>query len=112
MQLINCTTGSVIASDIKQAHDFWSRFKGLMFKKDMSPDAALHLQPCSSIHTFFMKFDIDVIYVNEENEVVGIEKCLKPGKIGGRFKKARSVIELPAGTLGNEISTGDTIGFV
>ncbi|MCD2137998.1 DUF192 domain-containing protein [Salinicoccus halitifaciens] len=111
MKLINCTTGTVIADDVRQAHNFWTRFKGLMFKRDMNRHAALHLSPCSSIHTFFMKFGIDVIYINRENEVVGIERHLTPGKIGGRFKKARSVIELPAGTLGNKVSTGDTLGF-
>ncbi|KIH70630.1 DUF192 domain-containing protein [Salinicoccus roseus] len=110
MKLINSTRGTVIAQDLIKAHSFWSRFKGLMLKRDMPHDAALHLRPCSSIHTFFMKFSIDVIYIDEQNVVVGIEKHLEPGKIGGRFKSARSVIELPAGTL-RDLSTGDTVAF-
>ncbi|TVT27364.1 DUF192 domain-containing protein [Salinicoccus cyprini] len=110
MKLINSTTDTVLANDLRQAHSFWSRFKGLMFKCSMPSDSALHLYPCRSIHTFFMKFNIDVIYLDEENKVVGIETNLIPGKIGWRYKDARSVIELPAGKLYG-VSTGDTLAF-
>lgn len=111
MKLINMTTDKVLVQNLIQAHSFWSRFRGLMFKCSMPSDSALHLYPCRSIHTFFMKFDIDVIYLNEENKVVGIETSLVPGKIGWRYKEARSVIELPAGKVYG-VSTGDTLAFV
>ncbi|MCG1009768.1 DUF192 domain-containing protein [Salinicoccus sp. ID82-1] len=110
MKLVNSTTDTVLVNDLRQAYSFWSRFKGLMFKCSMPSDSALHLYPCRSIHTFFMKFSIDVIYLDEENKVVGIETNLIPGKIGWRYKEARSVIELPAGKLYG-VSTGDTLAF-
>ncbi|RKQ33297.1 DUF192 domain-containing protein [Oceanobacillus halophilus] len=98
MQLINVNTDQMIADDVKSAYTFMSRFKGLMMKKSIAENAGLHISPCSSIHTFFMKFSIDIIYLNQNNEIVGIEESLEPGKIGKRFADAKSVIELPAGT--------------
>lgn len=113
MELINYSTGSTIAKEVKQAHRFWPRFKGLMFTNSMPAGRALHLAPCSSIHTFFMKYEIDVLYINKENEIVGIEERLKPGRLGSRFSGASSVIEFPAGAINHlTASVGHTVAFV
>ncbi|RLQ84891.1 DUF192 domain-containing protein [Planomicrobium sp. Y74] len=113
MELINYSTGSMIAKEVKQAHRFWPRFKGLMFTNSMPAGRALHLAPCNSIHTFFMKYEIDVLYINKENEIVGIEECLKPGRLGSRFSGASSVIEFPAGAINHlTAAVGHTVAFV
>ncbi|WP_245830970.1 DUF192 domain-containing protein [Sediminibacillus massiliensis] len=113
LKLINDLTKEVIAEDVKEAYRFWPRFKGLMLTKSMPDNAALHLAPCSSIHTFFMKYSIDILYLNKQNEVVGIEENLEPGKIGKRFPKVHSVIELPAGRAkSTSITVGHTVTIV
>ena len=63
------------------ADSFMTRFKGLMFKKKMDIEEGLLLNKCSSIHCMFMKFTIDVIYLNDEYEVVDIE-TVKPYRLG------------------------------
>ncbi|MGJ9457690.1 DUF192 domain-containing protein [Oceanobacillus sp. CF4.6] len=99
IKLINSQTEQVIAGKVKGAYTFWPRFKGLMLTKSMPENTGLHISPCPSIHTFFMKYSIDILYLNKENEIVGIEENLEPGKIGKRFSGAYSVIEFPAGTI-------------
>ena len=99
IKLVNLDTNEVIAEHVKGAYTFWSRFKGLMLTESMPENAALHIYPCTSIHTFFMKYCIDILYLDKEKKIVGIEKELEPGKIGKKWMNAKSVIELPAGTI-------------
>ncbi|WP_088007102.1 DUF192 domain-containing protein [Indiicoccus explosivorum] len=112
MELINFSNGRTIAADLKEAYRFWPRFKGLMMTEQFPEGGALHLAPCPSVHTFFMKYAIDVLYLNEENGIVGLEENLEPGKLGRRFPGARSVIELPAGTIRRtSAAVGHTVAF-
>ncbi|WP_337017769.1 DUF192 domain-containing protein [Oceanobacillus massiliensis] len=99
IKLVNIDTGEVIAERVKGAYTFWSRFKGLMLTESMPKNGALHIYPCTAIHTFFMKYRIDIIYLNKEKEIVGIEEDMEPGKIGKKFMNVKSVIELPAGMI-------------
>ncbi|MFS1511937.1 DUF192 domain-containing protein [Chengkuizengella sp. SCS-71B] len=112
MRVINQENDVVIAKQVRSAHTFTSRFKGLMFKKHFFHDDALHITPCSQIHTYFMKFPIDVVYLNVDFKVVGIEQNLPPWKLGKKFKHVKSVIELSPGTVEKTgLNTGDTIYF-
>lgn len=79
------------------ANNSFTRMKGLMFKKEIIN--GLLITPCNSIHTFFMKADIDVIYLNKKGEVVRIDKCMIPWKIGKIIFKAFAVLELPSGSI-------------
>ncbi|WP_246001146.1 DUF192 domain-containing protein [Oceanobacillus piezotolerans] len=99
IKLVNVETNEVIAEHVKGAYTFWSRFKGLMLTESMPENAALHISPCTAIHTFFMKYSIDILYLDKEKKIVGIEKDLEPGKVGKKWMNAKSVIELPAGTM-------------
>ncbi|MCI2257073.1 DUF192 domain-containing protein [Domibacillus sp. PGB-M46] len=113
IKLLNLQTKQVIAKEVKVAYRFWSRFKGLMLTKNMPDNLALHISPCPSIHTFFMRYPIDVLYLNNRKEIVGTEESLVPGKIGKRFSKTESVIELPAGRIKDTSTTvGQTVAFI
>jgi uncharacterized membrane protein (UPF0127 family) len=113
MKLLNLDTNQVIAEQVKEAHTFWTRFKGLMLTNSMPDNLALHISPCPSIHTFFMRYGIDVLYVNDKNQIVGLEENLAPGKTGKRFSKVLSVIELPAGKIKTtSTAVGQTVAFV
>jgi uncharacterized protein len=113
MKLINVSTNQVIAENVYAAYRFWQRFKGLMLTSSMPDHTALHLVPCSSIHTFFMKYRIDILYLNKKNVIVGIEEKLKPGKLGKSFRNVSSVIELPAGKVGStSVRVGQVVAFV
>lgn len=72
---------------------FFSRFKGFMLKKNI--DKALLFDKCSSIHTFFMKTNIDVILCNKDNEILYYYNNLTPNRIILPKKNVTKVFELP-----------------
>jgi uncharacterized protein len=84
---------------IKRADSFLSRFKGLMFKKKPLMEEALWIVPCQSIHTCFMTFPIDVVFLDDEYRISKVVRNLKPWRIVLPVTNARSVLELPAGTV-------------
>jgi uncharacterized membrane protein (UPF0127 family) len=70
----------------------------------------LLIRPCKGVHTFLMKFPIDVLFLDRENRVVKVVENLRPQRMTGLFFSSRSVLELPAGSLrasgtsaGNEV---------
>lgn len=110
--LINRLNGKVLANDVRQAETFWSRFRGLMFTSVLSPGTALHIQPCQSIHTFFMRYSIDVLYLDSNHKVIAVDKNVRPGKFGRIHRKASSVIELPIGIVSEtETKIGQEVQF-
>lgn len=82
---------------LKKADTFGLRFFGLM-GKDETP-IGLWLIPCSSIHTFMMRFELDVVFLNKSQEIVSIHNHLRPGKTALGGKGAYSAIEF-ASSLG------------
>ncbi|NEY71017.1 DUF192 domain-containing protein [Bacillus mesophilus] len=80
-----------------------------MFSKDLPTGCGLHLKPCQSIHTYFMNYAIDVVFVNKRLEVVGIIESMSPRKTSKVFRSAASVFEFPAGTVSR---TNTNIGDV
>jgi len=97
--LFNISNGNRLANNVQEAYSFRKRFFGLMFKKDFPLGCALHLNPCRSVHTFFMNFPIDVIYLDDTYKVVGLNSNLTPSKLGNIVAEASSVIELPHGVI-------------
>lgn len=78
------------------ADSFMKRFLGFMFQKEPQYEAIM-IKPCSSIHTFFMKFDIDVLFINKDMEVIRKIEALSPGKVIMPIKSAVAIIEAKAG---------------
>ncbi|MCF6139275.1 DUF192 domain-containing protein [Pseudalkalibacillus berkeleyi] len=99
MELINLTTGAIISDQVIPAYSFFKRLKGLMFTSSFPEGCAVHIKPCRSIHTYFMNFEIDVLYLSESNEVIALDRYIHPGQIGKHHEGTASVIELPAGTI-------------
>ena len=81
-----------IIAEVFIADTFIKRFSGFMLRKKPHYEAIL-IKPCSSIHTFFMRFSIDVLFIDEKMEVVKKIEGLKPGKIIMPQKKCKMVIE-------------------
>lgn len=97
-RLLNARTGGVLATDVKGAFDSATRRAGLL-KRDTFPEgAALVIAPTQAIHTFFMKFPIDVVWVARDGTVVKSAENLQPWRVSGAVR-AYGVVELPAGTL-------------
>lgn len=86
--------GPVVRARI--ATSIWARFRGLMLKKSLPAGEGLLIDPCTSVHTMFMRFPIDVVFLDRENRVTKVVPALKPLRIafGNGGKRA---LELPAG---------------
>ena len=94
---------------IVYADSFFKRFKGLMGKKDFSQIMVFSKLTDSSIHTMFMRFEIDV-YFADENKVVFDKATLKPWKFYRPKKQAKYIIETEKGKL--NIKIGDRLDFI
>lgn len=106
----NQTSNAVIAPQTSVADGMWSRFRGLMLQKPLENGEALLIKPCSSVHMFFMRFPLDIVFFDKGGTVVKIVSDLKPWRMALGGKGAWSALELPAGAAAS-ISVGDTIAF-
>ena len=86
----------IITDNACRADNFFTRFKGLMFVKDIDDNYALHITPCNQIHMLNMRFALDVIYLSENGRVVKVDENVQPGKICKTVRNAKSVIEMKA----------------
>jgi uncharacterized protein len=111
-QVNNSTRHTLLADDAREAGTFLERFKGLMGVTELPMGQGLHLRPCTSIHTFFMKIAIDALFLDEALGVVDVYHALKPWRMSRFYPSARSVLELPAGTaLSSGTQAGDRLVF-
>ncbi len=95
--LHNLTTGTPIAANLIRAFDRASRNAGLLRRDGLPLDAAIVLAPCSSIHTWFMRFPIDVLFLGKTGRVLAVRRSLPPWRFALRFG-AFAAIEVMAGS--------------
>ena len=109
-RIIDETRGTVVAKDLRLADGLWSRFWGLMGRKALPNDAGLLLKPSSSIHTAFMRFPIDIVFLDRSLRVVKVVPELKPFRVSVAFGGAHSALELNAGAAAQAgVETGDQL---
>ncbi|MHB0858201.1 MAG: DUF192 domain-containing protein [Anaerolineae bacterium] len=110
LRVRNGRNGKVLVRAGRVADRFGVRLCGLIGRKRLSGGEGLLIAPCSSIHTCFMGFAIDAVYLNRAGEVVGIDEALKPWRIGRLHRKVRYVLELPAGAArARDTRVGDSL---
>lgn len=109
MKLVNPKTNHTIANKVHIADDFFSRFFGLMGKKRLANEECMWIKRCNNIHTHFMKFAIDVIYLNKELEVLDIKENIVPWRFTLPVLGADSVIEFPAQSILKKVKKGDQL---
>ncbi|MFU2486775.1 DUF192 domain-containing protein [Thauera sp. WH-1] len=81
---------------IRHARRFWQRALGLLGRRALAADEALLIQPCSSIHTFGMRFAIDAVFLDRKGFVLAVHPALTPWRTA-RCRGAHAVLELAAG---------------
>jgi uncharacterized protein len=91
--------GRPIATRVVRADTFWSRLVGLLGRRDLASDEGLWIEPCDSVHTFFMRFPIDVAFVDGRGVVIRCVEQLRPWRATRLYAGARACVELAAGTL-------------
>ena len=107
MRVENQTRGQLLIVHGELAGTFWARFRGLMGRSSLREGEGLVLKGDKSIHTFFMRFPIDVVYADQEGRVVRVDSAMVPNRIGPIVLEAAYILELPVGVIH---ATGTTVG--
>lgn len=107
MQIRNLTRNAELAGSARVARTIWSRFIGLLGRSSLDPGQALVLEPCGSVHTAFMRFTIDVLFLDRSGRVVKAIPSLKPFRVSGMLWGAHTTVELPSGVIA---ATGTAVG--
>ena len=100
-----------MASKVVKADDYEARSLVLLGRTSMKPEEGLWIVPCPMIHTFFMKFPIDVLFLDAGQKVVRVIENLKPWRVSPWVFAARSVLELAGGALKGSVQVGDELEF-
>lgn len=95
--LIDADSGAQIVSRLSAAVDSASRRKGLLGRSGLD-DEALVIAPCNAVHTFFMRFALDILFVDRDGRVRRTAEHVKPWRVAGSLR-AFATIECAAGTL-------------
>jgi uncharacterized membrane protein (UPF0127 family) len=108
---INVTKGVALATELEIATSFAARTKGLLGRRGLPKDGGMLIDPCPSVHTWFMRFPIDVIFLDGKNRVVGLKRNLKPFRMAGAWRGAKTM-ELPVGIIATtRTQRGDIVAF-
>lgn len=106
----NRTRGTTLAENAELASSWFERLRGLIGRAGLGPAEGLVIDPCSSIHTFFMAFPIEVLFVGEGNRVLLATQPVAPWRIGPIVSGARYVVELPVGAVSaSQTACGDEL---
>jgi uncharacterized membrane protein (UPF0127 family) len=106
-----CDDGRVVVSRCQVADGFFSRLRGLLGRRGLEPGEGLLLSPSSSVHTLFMRFPIDIVFLDRGFQVVGVSADVRPWRLTGR-RGARHVLELAAGQAhAQRIRAGERLTF-
>jgi uncharacterized membrane protein (UPF0127 family) len=109
--LANTRSGGVLANRLLTAFDSKQRKRGLLGRDSLEKGSAMIIAPCSSVHTFFMRFAIDVAFVAKDGRVIKVCAAVRPWRIAAALR-AFAVIELPAGALErSDTVSGDIVAL-
>lgn len=110
MNIYNETKGTVLADQAVKARSFLARGRGLMMAAPLAPGGGLVIEPCSSIHMFFMRYPLDIVFLDEHGTVVFMYHSIKPWRMGRIVRHARSAVELPVGAIAaSRTEVGDKV---
>jgi len=104
--VINLTKNTTLANRVEIARTWLTRLKGLLGRDRLPEGHCLIITPCKSVHTHFMKFNLDILFIDTSGRIVYLAENLPPFRITPNVRQACFVVELPAGTVS---STGTSI---
>src|SRR5690242_6915973 len=108
VRVINQTRGTVLAEQAELADNYWTRFMGVMGRRDLPIGSGLVLKPGGGIHMWFMRIPLDVVHVDKSDRVTHVLRGIKPWRFGPLLVGGKLAIELPVGAaattrVGDEI---------
>jgi len=110
LRVTNTTRQEVLVEQGAIADNMITRVKGLLGRTGLEPGDGLLITPCSSIHSMWMRFRFDAVFISREGEVVHLMEDMAPWKMSPMVWKAKSVLVLPSGTVARTgTRTGDRL---
>lgn len=111
ISVINCRNGRVFVSHLREAKGHWQKFAGLMFAPSLGQGEGVMFRPARGIHTHFMRFAIDLVYLDEAHRVRTIRESMPPWRLD--LRRSEAVIEASAGTArAADLRIGDQLRLV
>lgn len=111
IRVTNVARNTVLATCLEQAGNAAKRSKGLLGRKGLPPGGGLWIVPCESVHTFWMQFPIDLVYIDRKLRIKKLRSNVQPWRLSACLS-AHSILELPSGTIQSTLTqVGDTLEF-
>jgi uncharacterized membrane protein (UPF0127 family) len=111
LRVSNLTRHTVLATCMEVAESSAKRNKGLLGRKCLAPGEGLWISPCEAVHTFWMQFPIDLVYLDRKNRIRKLVSAVPPWRLSACLR-AHSILELPSGTIRqSQTQHGDTLEF-
>jgi uncharacterized protein len=111
--VVTAPGGRVVCERCLLADTPWLRLRGLLGRPEPAEGEGILIRPCSSIHTMFMRYAVDAVFLDREAAVVGVVGSLRPWRFAAR-RRAHQVLELRAGEaarrglrLGDRLETAE-----
>ena len=111
-KVVNDSKGKVLLEQAEIADTFWRRLSGLMFRKSLPEGKGLIFYNANSIHTCFMRFSLDIVFLDKDGRVVRIKREMKPWR-ATICLKAFTAIEFPSCySYTEDLESGDFLKIV
>ena len=94
MNLVNTKTGAVVVEQLELADTWWTRFKGLQFRRDFPREHGLLIVPCGSIHTCWLRWPITVVALDKHGKVLDIRRGGRPWRVVFLPRETHATLEL------------------
>ncbi|HAZ12799.1 MAG: hypothetical protein A2X86_04165 [Bdellovibrionales bacterium GWA2_49_15] len=109
---VTCQEKTVrLSSKTRHAKGMLDRMIGLMFAPPTVEIDGLLIEPCNSIHTFFMRFNLDLVFLSGKNVILKIQRDVKPWRMTWIVWRSVKVLELKAGMIPGDLKIGDKLEF-
>jgi uncharacterized membrane protein (UPF0127 family) len=113
LRVVNQTRATVLVEELTLALGPWTRLRGLLGRPALRPDQGLLLRPCRAVHTCFMRYAIDALFLDETGAIVELALGLRPWRLSPVVGGALATLELRAGAAASTATArGDQLRFV
>lgn len=108
ISVVHSASQTVLATKLILADNFFLRLRGMLFRPPLAKGEAIIISPCQQIHTHFMSYALDVLFLDSDYHVCFVVNCMQPWKMTKYIKAASHVLELPVGSVAM-VKLGDHI---
>lgn len=112
--LVRVSSQQVLLSELTIAESLFARMRGLLCRTGLSENQGMWIKPCNSIHTFFMNFAIDCVFLDRDMQICSVIADIAPWRLTRPRWNAHSVVEMQAGraralglSVGEKLHVGD-----